>query len=173
MPSREELIRQYEADKRVWPVAIMRQDVLSMESNMAAAMTVLELGCGDCGLLAELDAMGRQVTGYEPSSRAGASSADVPCYPEFDEAMPGIPDGHYDMAIALGALDRLEDQAAGERALAELFRVARLYVILGVEVPGRLKAADAFVEAATKHGKLLRERRHDGIRTLLFEKRPA
>lgn len=174
MPSREELLRQYEDDKRVWPLATMRQDALALEPIAAAAgvRSVFELGSGDCGLLAELDARGRQVTGYEPSSKANtADGADVSCYPSFDESMPGIPDGHYDMAMAVGALDRLEDQEAGKRVIAELFRVARLYVILGLELPGRLGAADAFVEEAVRLGRISHERRHETARVLLLEKR--
>jgi hypothetical protein len=159
VPSRESLLRQFEEEWK--PAAIlarMRFAVLNLEPMLTAAgvNTYFELGCGDCGLLAELQARGHEGTGFEPAVIAGASSHDVPVYPYFDCDLPGIHDSEYDISMALGSLERLGSEKVADRCIAELFRISRIGVLIVVEDLAKFMPRSLVMERCEAHGQIWR-----------------
>lgn len=171
MPSREELLTQFEATGPPPGLATLRAQALSLEPSMANARTFFEFGCGDCYVLQELQARKHEVTGYEPTSLAASAGDEVVVYPSFDLELPGIPDAAYDAVITLGSLDRLRDEETALAALRELWRVARVYLVLGVLDPGRLGIAKALTaEALRLCGGFHIDQHRGAARTLLLKK---
>jgi len=174
MPSREELLREYEETAQGLGLEALRGVALGFEPALtqAGCKSYFEFGCGDCAVLVELQRRGLDVTGFEPASSATAAADEVAVYPRFDADLPGIAAGQYDVVLALGSLDRMADAEEAEKILRELFRVARRYVVLGFELPGRLEAADALAASALRmaSGKFHYDVRRGAFRTILIEK---
>jgi SAM-dependent methyltransferase len=109
-------------------------EVLARRIGAAGAASVLEIGCGDGAVLAELGrrGLGRRRVGLEISATGVELAARRP---EIDEALAfdglhvDAPDGAFDLAFATHVLEHVPDPAP---LLAEMTRVARAVI---VEVP--------------------------------------
>jgi SAM-dependent methyltransferase len=103
-------------------------------AGIADPETVLDVGCGDGAVLAELArrGVGRTRVGLDISSsavRLAASRPELAAAHVFDGERIELEDGAYDLAFATHVLEHVP---APERLLAELLRVARVAI---VEVP--------------------------------------
>lgn len=147
----------------------MRSDVMAFHPVMSAAgaVSLFEFGCRDCLVLEDLQGRGMDVTGFEPGAEAGRAGDFVSVYPYFDGDLPGIPDGYYDVAMAIGSLDRFKDEERALRVLREIRRAARLFLVLGLEEPGVHSARVR--EEALRLGTVKLERVRTGTRVILID----
>lgn len=148
MASREELIEQYEELYSSGGYGrATRSHKLAL--NLVPAMqghgckSVMEIGCGRGKILRELIRHGFATTGTEcvPSLLRGELS-NLPVYPFMVHEMQEVPDLHFDLTLAIDVLDHLPAEEDTDIAIAEMFRMARLGVIIIVNGDKKLQTFD-------------------------------
>ena len=123
-------------------------------ATVAGAERVLDLGCGDGCLAAEIAATGSRVTGVD-SSEAALDRARAR-HPELELARPGddgslpFADGSFDAIVCVHVLEHVADT---QRLLSEAWRVSSPGGNLAVAVPwhGRLKNLAIALRSFERH----------------------
>ena len=156
MTVHDEIWRAVPTDRRVDPdVLEFALDASAREAERSGRpLRVLDLGCGDGQVAAELARAGARVSGTDPApaalERARAAHPELDLQPPLSDGRLPFPDSAFELVVCLHVLQHVADT---QLLLSEVRRVLVPGGLLAVAVPwhGRLKSALIALRSFERH----------------------